>query len=288
MLDFLNNLENLNIDFSYFTSFGITDALDILIVAYVFYKFLMLVKETRAEQLIKGMIILLVALKLSELANLVMIHFILQQTMTLGVLALLIVFQPELRRALEYLGRSKFLSQSLAEMFSEDREANYDEIVHAVTVLSRNRIGALVVMEKETGITDIIDTGIQLDAKISSNLLQNIFFPNSPLHDGAVVIRKDRIVSAGCILPLSDSANLSKELGTRHRAALGMVEHADALVIIVSEETGAISVAMNGKLSRFLDGNTLKSILTSTFEHPDPKKDASFLKIWRPRNDETS
>ena len=288
MLDFMNNLENMNIDLSYFTSFGITDAVDILIVAFVFYKFLMLVKETRAEQLIKGMIILLVALKLSEVANLVMIHFILQQTMTLGVLALLIVFQPELRRALEYIGRSKFLTQSLAEILKEDREQNFDEIVHAVTNLSRSQIGALIVFEKSTGLQDLIDTGIQIDAKITSSLIQNVFFPNSPLHDGAVIIRKDRLVSAGCILPLSDSVKLSKDLGTRHRAALGTVEHTDAVVIIVSEETGAISLAMNGKLSRFIDGNTLKSILVSTFAHSESKPESSFLKLWRPRNDETT
>lgn len=149
MTEFIQNIENMNIDLGIFTSFGVTDVLDILIVAFVFYKFLMLVKETRAEQLIKGMIILLVALKLSEVANLVMIHFILQQTMTLGVLALLIVFQPELRRALEYIGRSKLLAKSLAELLNEDMEERYDEIVNAVTVLSRNRIGVLLVMEKK-------------------------------------------------------------------------------------------------------------------------------------------
>ncbi len=288
MTEFIQNIENMNIDLGIFTSFGVTDVLDILIVAFVFYKFLMLVKETRAEQLIKGMIILLVALKLSEVANLVMIHFILQQTMTLGVLALLIVFQPELRRALEYIGRSKLLAKSLAELLNEDMEERYDEIVNAVTVLSRNRIGVLLVMEKNTGLGDIIDTGILIDGKITSNLIQNIFFPNSPLHDGAVVIRKDRIVSAGCILPLSDSVNLSKDLGTRHRAALGMVENTDALVIIVSEETGAISLAKDGKLSRFLDGNTLKGILKLTFEQPHDKKKHHGRKIWRPRNDETT
>jgi len=288
MTEFIQNIENMNIDLGIFTSFGVTDVLDILIVAFVFYKFLMLVKETRAEQLIKGMIILLVALKLSEVANLVMIHFILQQTMTLGVLALLIVFQPELRRALEYIGRSKLLAKSLAELLNEDMEERYDEIVNAVTVLSRNRIGVLLVMERNTGLGDIIDTGILIDGKITSNLIQNIFFPNSPLHDGAVVIRNDRIVSAGCILPLSDSVNLSKDLGTRHRAALGMVEHTDALVIIVSEETGAISLAKDGKLSRFLDGNTLKGILKLTFEQPHDKKETPWAKIWRPRNDETT
>ena len=288
MTQLIENIKNMNIDLGIFTSFGITDVVDIMIVAFVFYKLLMLVKETRAEQLIKGMIILLVALKLSELANLVMIHFILQQTMTLGVLALLIVFQPELRRALEYLGRSKFLSKSFIEMFNEDLEERYDEMISAISVLSRNRIGALIVMEKNTGLNDIVETGIALDAKISSNLIQNIFFPNSPLHDGAIIIKKDRIVSAGCILPLSDSVNLSKDLGTRHRAALGMVEHTDAVVITVSEETGALSLAKNGKLSRFLDGNTLKSILKSTFEQPVVKGESKFFKMRRSKNDKTS
>jgi len=285
--NFMNYFSNMNIDVGIFTSFGITDALDITIVAFVFYKFLMLVKGTRAEQLIKGMIILLVALKLSEWANLVMIHFILQQTMTLGILALLIVFQPELRRGLEYIGRSKFLAKSLVEILNEEQESSFDEIVKAISILSRNRVGALVVLEKDTGLNDIVSTGIRLDARISSNLIQNVFFPNSPLHDGAVIIRRERIVSAGSILPLSDSVNLSKDLGTRHRAALGLVENTDALVIIVSEETGAISVAMKGKLSRFLDGNTLKSILKTYFENPNKKSGSVFLKIWRHHNDES-
>ena len=143
-------------------------------------------------------------------------------------------------------------------------------------------------MERGVGLSDIVSTGIMIDAKISSSLLQNIFFPNSPLHDGAVIIQKERVVSAGCILPLSDSVNLSKELGTRHRAALGMVEHADALVIIVSEETGAISMAMNGKLSRFLDGDTLMSIIKSTFNEPTEKKVSPFVKLWRSKNDKTT
>lgn len=287
LVNFIEYFKNANIDFGIFTSFGITDALDIAIVAFIFYKFLMLVKETRAEQLIKGMIILLVALKLSEWANLVMIHFILQQTMTLGFLALLIVFQPELRRGLEYIGRSKFLAKSLVEILNEEQESSFDEIVNAVSIMSRSKIGGLIVLEKDSGLNDLAGTGIRLDARVSSNLIQNVFFPNSPLHDGAVIIKRDRIVSAGCILPLSDSVSLSKDLGTRHRAALGLVETTDALVVIVSEETGAVSVAMKGKLSRFLDGNTLKSILKAYFVTSNKKPGSEFLKIWRHRNDES-
>ncbi|MCT4632775.1 MAG: diadenylate cyclase CdaA [Firmicutes bacterium] len=248
-----------------FYNIRLIDILDIVIVAYVIYKLLMLIKETRAEQLIKGLLILVLISKLSEWAKLYMLNYLLKNTLTLGVVALLIVFQPELRRALEYIGRSKLLKKSIVEILDEERLQNIDEIVNAVASLSRQKIGALIVMERETGLNEIIETGIDINGNVSSGLLINVFIPNTPLHDGAVVIRKNKIMAAGCFLPLSENKNLSKELGTRHRAALGMVEHSDALVIIVSEETGAMSVAMNGRLSRFLDSNSLKNIIKNAF-----------------------
>lgn len=248
-----------------FYNIRIIDIMDILIVAYVIYKLLMLIKETRAEQLIKGLLILVLISKLSEWARLYMLNYLLKNTFTIGVVALLIVFQPELRRALEYIGRSKLLKKSIVEILDEERLQNIDEIVNAVSSLSRQKIGALIVMERETGLNEIIETGIDVSGNVSSGLLINIFIPNTPLHDGAVVIRKNKIMAAGCFLPLSENKNLSKELGTRHRAALGMVEHSDALVVIVSEETGAMSVAMNGRLSRFLDSNSLKNIIKNAF-----------------------
>jgi len=249
-----------------FANFRPQDLLDIFIVAVIFYRLLMFIRETRAEQLIKGLIVLLIVLNISEWLELYMVRFILQNAMTFGAVALLVVFQPELRRALEYIGRSKIYSKSIAEILDEEFNENMDNIADAIAYLSQQKIGALVVMEKQTGLSDIINTGIRIESKISSELLMNIFMPNAPLHDGAVVIRKNKIMAAGCFLPLTTSNQLSKELGTRHRAALGMVENSDALVIIVSEETGAISIAREGKLSRFLDTQTLKSLISESFE----------------------
>lgn len=262
-----------------FLNIRILDIIDIFIVAFVFYKLLSLIRETRAEQLIKGIIILLVVSKISEWAKLYVVHFILQNTLTLGVVALLIVFQPEMRRALEYIGRSKLLSKSFAEVDREIMQEAVDQVVTAVSALSRDRIGALIVLERETGINDIVETGVKIDGQISSGLLINIFIPNTPLHDGAVVVRKDKILAAGCFLPLSENQSLSKEIGTRHRAALGICEQSDAVVVIVSEETGAISIAMDGKLSRFLDPKTLSKKIMEAFHAEN--RNALITKRWR-------
>ena len=239
----------------------LVDILDIAIVAYAFYKFLMLVRETRAEQLIKGIIVLLIASKISEWSKLYMIHYILKNTLTLGVVALLIVFQPELRRALEYIGRSKLFSKNLGESIDKEAEGILNELSIAIAEMSRKKIGALIVMERQTGINEIIETGLKIDSRIISELILNIFTPKTPLHDGAIVIRSDRIVSAGCLLPLTSDFTLNKELGTRHRAALGMMENSDAIVVVVSEETGIISVAIDGKLKRYLDIDSMRKIL---------------------------
>jgi diadenylate cyclase len=247
-----------------FSNIRIMDVIDIGIVAFVFYKILMLIKETRAEQLIKGIIILVVMLKLSEWSKLYVVHYILMNTMTLGVVALLIVFQPELRRALEYIGRSKFLSKSM-EASDEGFNSMVSNLVNAVISLSREKIGALIVIERETGLNEIIHTGVKIDGEVSSGLLINVFIPNTPLHDGAVIIRRDRLMAAGCFLPLSETQSISKELGTRHRAAIGIAEQSDAIVIVVSEETGTISVAMNGKLTRHLDVNGLTTVIRNGF-----------------------
>lgn len=260
----------------------IMDVIDILIVAFVFYKILLLIKETRAEQLIKGLIILLVMLKLSEWAKLYVVHYILMNTMTIGVVALLIVFQPELRRALEYIGRSKFLSKGM-EATDEGFNSMVTNLVNAVASLSREKIGALIVIERETGLNEIVHTGVKIDGHISSGLLINIFIPNTPLHDGAVIIRGDRIMAAGCFLPLSETQSISKELGTRHRAAIGIAEQSDAMVIVVSEETGTISVAMNGKLTRNLDNNGLTNVIRKGFTSEQPKP--LIKKRWVIKND---
>ncbi|MBN2793834.1 MAG: diadenylate cyclase CdaA [Clostridia bacterium] len=248
-----------------FVNFRIIDFLDIVIVAVIFYKLLMLIKETRAEQLIKGLIVLLVVLNISKWLKMHMVNYILENTMTVGVIALLVVFQPELRRALEYIGRTKWLSISISEVIKQELIQNIDEIVTAVATLSRSKTGALIVMERETGLNEIVDTGTLIEGRVSALLIANIFEHNAPLHDGAVLIKKEKIMAAGCFLPLSTKSDLSRDLGTRHRAALGMIENSDAIVIVVSEETGAISVAMDGVLKRFLGSNDLRQILTESF-----------------------
>lgn len=265
-----------------FTTFRVIDFIDIIIVAVIFYKLLMLIKETRAEQLIKGLIVLLVVLNISKFLDMHMVHFILSNTMTVGVIALLVVFQPELRRALEYIGRTKWLSISISEVIKEELLSNIDEIVNATTLLSRSKTGALMVIERETGLNEIVDTGTLIEGRISALLIANIFEHNAPLHDGAVLIKKSKIMAAGCFLPLSIKANLSRDLGTRHRAALGMVENSDALVVVVSEETGAISVAIDGQLKRFLEVSELKDILIDSLILEEK---VSFVGKWRLLND---
>lgn len=248
------------------STFRVADLFDILIITYLLYKLLLLVKETRAEQLLKGILILLLLAQLSSLFNLYTINWLINNLFTAGLLLFIVVFQPELRRAFEKIGRSNGLLKSLANIRSEQVEHKSDEIVSAVLSLSRQKIGALIVLENQTGLNEYVETGTRLNAEVSSELLINIFIPNTPLHDGAVIIKDDTIVAAGCFLPLSKDTRLSKELGTRHRAALGLSEVSDALILVVSEETGIISISEQGQLSRRVDGDTLKRILYDFFE----------------------
>ncbi len=264
-----------------FMNFRIIDLIDIVIVAVIFYKLLMLIRETRAEQLIKGLIVLLAVFNISKFLQLHMIQYILENTFTVGIFAILVVFQPELRRALEYIGRTRWLSVSISEIIKEELKHNIEEIVTAVSTLSRTKTGALIVMERDTGLNEIVDTGTLIEGKISALLITNIFEHNAPLHDGAILIKKEKIMAAGCFLPLSIKTDLSRDLGTRHRAALGMIENSDALVVVVSEETGAISVAMDGNLNRFLDTSDLRDILMENFVLEEK---ASFVDKWRNSN----
>jgi diadenylate cyclase len=264
---------------------GIWDIVDMGIVAFVFYKLYMLIRETRAEQLIKGILVLLLVTPLSEVLQLHVINWILRNTMTVGLIALLIVFQPELRRALEYIGRTKFLTKSIADIEQEEIERLVEEVGEAAGSLSRQKIGALLVIEKETGLNEVVETGTRIAGQVSRALLINIFIPNTPLHDGAVVIRKNKIMAAGCFLPLTDNSSLNKELGTRHRAGLGITEKSDALVVIVSEETGAISIAENGKLTRYLDVDTLKKRIDSSFEMSEAQQWKFWKYKWRRKNE---
>jgi len=264
-----------------FMNFRIIDLIDIIIVAVIFYKLLMLIRETRAEQLIKGLIVLLAVFNISKFLQLHMIQYILENTFTVGIFAILVVFQPELRRGLEYIGRTRWLSVSISEIIKEEMKQNIEEIITAVSTLSRTKTGALIVMERDTGLNEIVDTGTLIEARISALLITNIFEHNAPLHDGAVLIKKEKIMAAGCFLPLSIKTDLSRDLGTRHRAALGMVENSDALVIVVSEETGAISVALDGNLNRFLDANDLRNILLENFVIEEK---TSIMRKWRTSN----
>lgn len=278
-------MQEFNILFSrLFSNLRVRDIIDILLVAIVIYKLSTLIKETRAEQLTKGIVVLLVLTKLTEpkWLNLITINWLLTNAMTLGALAVLIVFQPELRRGLEYIGRSRFLTKSLIEIRGESLSKVVGEIVEAAASLSRQKIGALIVIERQTGLNEVAETGTSINGLVSSDLLINIFIPNTPLHDGAVIIKDDKIKAAACFLPLTDNTNLSKELGTRHRAALGISEKSDSLSIIVSEETGAISIAENGSISRYLDTKTLTQILLDMYKPSTDRQ--TFISKWRLKN----
>ena len=244
----------------FFTVFRITDLIDILIVAYIAYKAIKLVKETRAGQLVKGIVVIVVIMQLSQWFQLNTINYILKNTMQVGLVALLVVFQPELRRALEKVGRSRLSSFfSNSDDYVEDM---VEEISEAVRFLSAEKIGALLVFERETKLGEILNSGTEIKAKITAPLLINLFIPNTPLHDGATVIREGKIHSSACILPLTGNDMLSHELGTRHRAALGVTENSDCVVVVVSEETGKISFVENGDMVRSLSVENMAQMLT--------------------------
>ena len=243
---------------------GVLDILDILIVAIILYKVYEMLQDTRAITLVKGLLVLLGITLVCNWMELHVISWLLQKTVTLIFVALPIVFQPELRRALEHLGQGRFLGNA-ALLDDEEARSVVHELVDAVRSLASTKTGALLVVERDMGLNDISATGIQIDALISSEFLLNVFIPNTPLHDGAAVIRGNRLIAAGCLLPLTENRSLSTELGTRHRAAIGLSEQCDALIIVVSEETGTISVAENGHIMRHLDAETLKAILSPAF-----------------------
>lgn len=246
------------------SSIGISDVLDILIVAFIFYKILGFIKETRAEQLAKGLLIFVLATVGSEIFHFYTLNWILSNTIAVGLMALVVIFQPELRRALEYLGRSK-ISNVFSQVDKEEAKRIIGEFVRAIESMSASRTGALIVIERETQLNEIVETGTVIDAVISEQLIGNIFYEGSPLHDGALIVRGERLRAAGCVLPLTQNKELSKELGTRHRAGIGITENSDALVLIVSEETGVISIAQHGKLTRFLDIKTVEKTLLNIY-----------------------
>ncbi|WP_102029509.1 diadenylate cyclase CdaA [Salirhabdus sp. Marseille-P4669] len=234
--------------------------IDIALVWFVLYKLFMLVRGTKAVQLIKGIVVILAIFFLSFLFQLQTVQWLMEQALAWGFVIVAILFQPELRRALEQLGRGKFFSRNTHNEQQEMQDI-IEAIVKSCNYMAKRRIGALISMQLETGMGDYVETGIPIRGKITSELLTNIFVPNTPLHDGAVILSEDQIVAAACYLPLSESPFISKELGTRHRAALGVSEVTDALTIVVSEETGSISITKNGELHRNLDEHTIREML---------------------------
>ena len=253
-------------------SIKVTDILDMAIVAFLLYKLLEFIKETRAQQLFRGILLIVFAFILSEVLNLSLLNWLLTGLVTVGLIAVVILFQPEIRRALEQLGRRGVLRGQFRDLGKEELYATVHKLVDAVDDFSSTRTGALIAIERETMLNDIIETGVIVDAEISVRLLGNLFYEGSPLHDGAVIIRGIRIHAASCVLPLTSRASIGKNLGTRHRAGVGLSEVCDAFVIIVSEETGAISVAQNGTLRRFLDLKTLEKMLLDIYITADDER----------------
>ncbi len=271
-------------------TFNFVDVIDILIVSYLVYKAIKLVKETRAQQLVKGILILSVGYALSSWLGLRTISFLLVNVFQIGIVAIVVVFQPELRRALEQVGRSKLTGLNVLAsvgVLDESEEAHQwekaiEEICDAAVSLSLTKTGALIVFERKTRLGDIIKTGTIIDSAPSRELIGNIFYPNTPLHDGAMIVRQGKLYAAGCFLPLSDNNTISRELGTRHRAALGMSENSDAVVLTVSEETGKISIAIDGQLQRNFNYDTLKAKLVKELL-PDKSGEGSEKKtgFWK-------
>ena len=263
---------------------GVVDILEIIIIAFALYHVTFWVKRTRAWTLVKGVFVLFSAYIVAYILDMSVILWVFDKTIGLGITALLIVFQPELRKALEELGQKKIVSSILPFDENKDRNIRFtdrtvNEIVRATSELAKAKTGALIIMEKDIILSEYERTGIIIDSAISRQLLINIFEHHTPLHDGAVIVRGDRIVAATCYLPLSDNMGLSKDLGTRHRAAVGISEVSDSLTVIVSEETGMISVAVGGKLLRNIDGDLLRRKLNDFQGKPSEEKPKKYF--WR-------
>ena len=254
----------------------IMDVVDILLVAFVIYKIILMIQTTSSARIAKSIVIILLLTAATSLLNMYLMNYLLDKILEIGLIALVIMFQPELRRMLEKLGSKSF--REILSMKEEQRNIDrvISETVRACEIMSRERTGVLIVFERTTSLEDYQKTGTVIDARVSSELLRNIFFTKASLHDGAVIIRNERIAAAGCVLPLTENHNISSDLGTRHRAGIGMSEVSDAVVVIVSEETGTISVAISGMLKRHLAPQTLEKLLLNELA---PKTEE---KTWNP------
>lgn len=264
------------------------DILDIAIITFVFYKLMLMIRGKSAARIVRALVFLLLITWLSDVVGLNAVNFILSNTIQMGVIALLIMFQPEIRRALEKIGATSSIGRLIGKSETE-ANSSYEikQVVEACSWLSRSRYGALIVFERDINLDESIKTGTVIDAAVTSELLKNLFFPNAALHDGAVIIRSGRIVAAGCMLPLTNNVNLDRDLGMRHRAGIGISEQSDAIVVIVSEERGSISVAENGMIKMNLSRDLLEKLLTmrltDTENDKNPVKD--YLRVFRRKND---
>ena len=252
-----------------FTSIGIADVIDIAIVAFLVYKLMDFIERTGTGTLVKGLLILVAAFFISDLVHLNTLHWILKSLAAVGIIALVVVFQPEIRRALEYFGTRNLMMGR--RVTSSRAQEIIKEYIAAILDMSKTRTGALIVIERDVALNDRVNTGTVIDADISAQLIGNIFYKGSPLHDGAVIVRGDRLYAAGCVLPLTEKTSLDKSLGTRHRAAIGITENSDAIAIIVSEETGVISMAENGKIVRYMDAKYLEKVLSDIYSEEESR-----------------
>ena len=251
---------------SIMSNFRPEDALDIAIVSYIVYKMIGFIRETRAMQLIRGLVIIIVAFFVSDIFNLYLLNWLLKSLFTMGLFAVVVLFQPELRRALEQVGRKNLMNTNSFRNIDKNKAVEtVDSLVSAIDDFSATRTGALIAIERETMLNDIIETGVVVDAEIYIRLLGNLFYEGSPLHDGGVIIRGARIHAASCVFPLTEKKNIGRNLGTRHRAGVGLSEVCDALIIIVSEETGVVSIAEDGKIRRFVDLKTIEKMLLNMY-----------------------
>lgn len=262
-------------------AFSWRDVVDIVIVAVILYWLIKLLAKTRAIRVLIGLGVILILARIFVAVGLVTATWLMDAVIPAGAVMIVILFQPEFRRALETLGRGKIFNFATKSQVELQNAAHIiDEIARAVLNMSKQKVGAILVFERKTGLADVLDSGTLLDADISSELIENIFYPNTPLHDGAMILRDDRIVAAGCFLPLSDNKQVAQELGTRHRASLGVSEVSDAYVLVVSEEKGIISFAYDGALKRYIDAKALKEILSELYlpsgEEKSPKKLTGF------------
>ncbi len=270
--------------FNQFRTISFIDIIDILIVAYIIYRIMKLLKDTSAERLIKGIIILVGIMLLASMLHLTMISCLLQQALNVGLFAIVVVFQPELRRLLEQIGKGNFSRLIVPADAPDEVESMITATVSACADMSRTKTGALIVFERRERLGEIISTGTMVDAAPSAELIKNIFFKNSPLHDGAMIVRAGRVCAAGCVLPLSGNQSLSRDLGTRHRAAVGMSESADSVLVVVSEETGSISVAIGGMLKRHLSPDMLRKLLENELldsEKQEKSRLAAIRDMWK-------